>query len=84
MPFSVAEHLGPNLNGRRCHGDDRTARVQELSREEANVAPASDNAPSSEQATGPRRPQELDMQIGRRREVAGTKASNQRGSQRVI
>jgi hypothetical protein len=72
---SVLEHLGSDLNGGRGHGDDGIFCVEELTREEADVAASPHDAASSEQATGPGRPQKLDMQVSRRGDVTGTESS---------
>ncbi len=74
------EHLRSNLSGRRCHGDDGAFVVQEFASQESDVAAASHNAPAPEQATWPGRPQKLDVQVCRRREVTRTQPSNQRWS----
>jgi hypothetical protein len=84
LSWLLLEPLGSDLNCGRGHGDDGAFLIQELSGEEAVVASASHNASSPEQATWPGRPQELDMQVCRRGEVTGTKASDQRGSQGVV
>jgi hypothetical protein len=72
-----AEHLGPDLNGRRGHGDDGTFFVQEFSGQEGDVSAASHDPPATEQATWLGRAKELDMQVRRRGEVAGAKAGYQ-------
>ncbi len=46
--LSVLKHLGSNLNGRRGNGDDGTFFVEELAREEADVAALAHNAASSQ------------------------------------
>jgi hypothetical protein len=49
--LTVLQHLGSDLNGRRCHSDDGAFFVHELSCEEAHVAAASHNVSLAEQAT---------------------------------
>ena len=82
--LSSVEHLGSNLRGCSSNRYDRAALVQEFSGEKANVPAATHNPPPAQQAAGPGGPQELNVQVRCRREVAGIKPGDQRRSQRVI